>query len=164
MIGAAELGVRNIKYLVPRSPQSIFSEFLFTTNLLKNFMFQISYDEGSNIVTAITSDAYDAQIAKEQMHQIIDIPNLPETIRVLRIYRKVSFSFTPAEVKEHFDYVQNQLNNTHIKNCFLAVVTDNPLNTALGFLYQSNRTTGSCFYIAHVFSTEEAATKWLMGN
>lgn len=124
-------------------------------------MFQIFYDEDSNIVTAITSSVYDAEIAKEQMHQIISIPNLPEKVRVLRIYRNVTFRLTPTEAKEHFAYVQNQLNNTHIKNCFLALVTDDPLNTALGFLYKSNKTAGSCFYLAHVFSTEKAATKWL---
>ena len=122
------------------------------------------YDEESNIVTAITDGAYDAASAKEQMHRIIEVPNLPETIRVLRIYRNVTFSLTPGEVKEHFAYVQNQLNKTHIKNCFLAIVTDDPLNTALGFLYQSNKSTGCCFYLAHVFSTEEAATHWLMEN
>lgn len=127
-------------------------------------MFQISYDEVSNMVTAITSRTYDAEAAKEQMHQIINIPNLPEKIRVLRIYRNVTFSLAQTEVKEHFAYVQNQLNNTHLKNCFLAIVTDDPRNTALGFLYKSNKTAGSCIYLAHVFSTEEAATKWLMEN
>lgn len=115
-------------------------------------------------MTAITSGAYDAETAKEQMHQIIDTPNLPEKIRVLRIYKKTTFSLTPSEVNEHFAYVQNQLNKTHIKNCFLAIVTDEPLNTALGFLYKSKKTTGNCSYTVHVFSTEEAATQWLIGN
>lgn len=127
-------------------------------------MFQIFYDENSNIVSAITSSVYDAEIAKEQMHQIINLPNLPEKIRVLRIYRNITFSLTPAEVKEHFVYVQNELNNTHIKNCFLAIVTDDPVSTALGLLYKSNKSAGNCFYLTHVFSTEKAATKWLMEN
>ena len=127
-------------------------------------MFQVFYDEESHMVTAITSSAYDAEIAKKQMRQILALPNLPEKLRILRIYRNVSFRFTPAEVKEHFAYVQNHLNNSPIKNCFLAVVTDDPLNTALGFLYKSNKTAGSCSYQVQVFSTEEAAREWLMEN
>ena len=127
-------------------------------------MFQMFYDEDSNILTAITSSEYDAKIAKEQTHQIINTPNLPEKIRVLRIYKNVTFRLTPDEVSEHFAYVQNQLNNTHIKNCFLAIVTDVPLNTALGFLYKSKKTVGNCSYRVKVFSTEEAATQWLIEN
>ena len=127
-------------------------------------MFQIFYDEASHLVTAITTGEYDAEIAKEQMHQILSIPNLPEKIRVLRIYRKVTISLTAGEVSAHFAYVQNQLNETAIKSCFLAIVTDMPINTALGYLYKSNQTLGSCFYQAHVFCTEEAAKQWLMMN
>ncbi len=125
-------------------------------------MFQLRYDEKNNLVTATTSDTYDATSAKEQMQQIISIPNLPEKIRVLRIYKDLTFSLTHTEVKEHFTYVQEQLNSTNIKYCFLAIVTDDPRNTALGMLYQSNKTKGTCYYEVHVFSTEEAATDWLV--
>ena len=127
-------------------------------------MFQLNYDKVNNIVTALTDGAYDTAIAKEQMHEVISVPALPEKIRVLRVFKNVTFSMNPDEVREHFAYVQQQLNKTHIKQCYLAIVTDAPLNTALGFLYQSNKTTGSCYYSVMMFSTEEAATQWLMHN
>lgn len=125
-------------------------------------MFQLSHNEDSRIVTATTTGDYDASIAMEQMHQILGIPNLPDKIRVLRVFSSATFRLTPSDLKEHFSYVQQQLNKTHIKKCYLAMVTDIPLNTALGLLYQSNQTAGSCHYLAKAFSTEEAATQWLM--
>lgn len=127
-------------------------------------MFQLHYDDRQNLVTAITIGEYDAVLAKEQMHQIIAIPELVETVRILRIFKQVTFNMTTDEVREHFAYVQKCLDNTHIKNCFLAVVVDTPINTALGFLYRANQLTGKCQYVVNVFSTEKAATQWLMEN
>ncbi len=131
-------------------------------------MLQLSYDAATKVVTAITSEEYNTAIAQKQMQEIISFhalqtdPLEDADLRVLRIFSEVTFRMTRNEVKEHFAYVQEYLNNTHIKKCILAIVTDIPLNTALGFLYQSNQTSGSCCYIVKVFSTQEAATEWLM--
>ncbi len=127
-------------------------------------MFQLSYDAQSCLATAITTGEYDSDIAKKEMHEIIALPNLQDKLRVLRIFSNVTFEFDPNEVNEHFAYVQDCLNKTHLKTCLLAIVTDKPLNTALGFLYQSNQSSGSCHYTVKVFSTQEAAIAWLLAN
>ncbi len=103
--------------------------------MLPSVRFDLAYDPESNIVTAITRGMYDPAIARNQMHRIISIPGLPEKIRALRVLPEVKCGWSSNELNEH---------SAHVQEYLLAIVTDVPVNTALGFLYQSNRNSGEC--------------------
>ncbi len=128
-------------------------------------MFSLNYNTKKNLITATTLGGnFDPVTAQDQIAQILSLTGLGEKVRILRIFSEINIFGNLNDVKEHFSYVQNCLNKTNIKECFVAVVTDEPLSTAMAVIYQSNPSKGNCFYKVQVFCTREAATAWLMEN
>lgn len=81
----------------------------------------------------------------------------PRTLKILTNTSEANFNFSPNDLKIIIE--ENYKSLEKYDRIIDAIITDNPKNTAISMLYQELVKTNK--YEFNVFSSKEAALKWL---
>jgi hypothetical protein len=121
-------------------------------------MIRYSFNEELGIVESILLDEINLSEIAEHINNIGKDPSLPTNLKILTDARKAVLNFDPKSISILIETIQNaKIKHESIKE---AILHDDPDVAGYSFLYQK-MLTPLVKHTFKIYSTEEAALKWL---
>ena len=120
-------------------------------------MYSIGFDENNKIIVATFSGSLNKIEPLKYIESLLAIKNLPENLKILQDFTNTNYDLNvgdlediAVQIKKHFE---------RFKSIKVAAIHNKSAETAISIIFAKLLESENLNYL--VFSTEEAAIKWL---